>query len=117
MRGTIGAGATGSLAPYYSGLAVSLNSVIPMSGTIRRLYLGTATAQPGSGSLVAEVKINGAATGVKITLAAGAAGGTYSDLVNQIHYTAGDSLRVDLVNNAAAASAQIGFLAFEFLPD
>ena len=57
---------------------------------------------------------NGVATAVTFTIAAGAGAATYSDLVNTVSYAAGDSLRINLQNNATGASATIGAMAFEF---
>lgn len=116
LRATIATGATQSLAHFVSGLT-TLNSVIPKSGTVQNMYLAIASTQPATGSLVATLMINGTATAIVITIAAGSGIGTYTDLTNTVQYNAGDSIRLDIKNNAAASSAEVGFWAFEFVPD
>lgn len=84
------------------------------AGTLRNLRVKTTTAQPGTGTLVITVRINGAATILTLTVAAGAAAGTFTDLVNAPTFAAGDLVSLELVNNApAAVSAAINAVSFE----
>lgn len=77
------------------------------AGTIKNLYVRTSTAQSGTGSLVVTLRNNTADTTVTLTIAAGAAAGTFTDLVNSFTVAAGDDLSIKIVNNATATSATI----------
>jgi hypothetical protein len=115
--GTVGASSVGYLAPYVAGIdTVGRSSVVPFAGTIKNLYFRLATTQPASGSLVVEVFGGSAgttATGVKITIAAGSATGTFSDTTHTFSHTAGDLVTIKITNNATGASGTIGSAAFE----
>ena len=115
--GTVPASTTYYICPTLSGLdTVGRAYPIPKSGTIKNLYFRLASSQPASGSLVIEIyggAVGTTATGVKITIAAGSASGTYSDLSNTFSHTAGDLVNVRITNNATGASGVIGGVAFE----
>lgn len=76
-------------------------------GTLSRLYIRTANAQPGTGSLVVTVRVNGVDTAIVITIAAGSAAGIFSNTVDTAAFSAGDLLSLKLVNNATGNSAQV----------
>lgn len=80
-------------------------NVMPFACTIKNLYVRTSTAQSGTGNMVITIRKNGAATALTLTIAAGAAAGTFTDLVNSFTVVAGDLLSIELVNNATATSA------------
>lgn len=104
--------ATTSYAAPGAGSAVTTENQrqtpIPRATTVRNLYLSTAGAQPGDGTLVATVRKNGVDTTVTVTVAAGAAAGTVTDLTHSVAFAAGDLLSLKLVNGSpGTASATI----------
>lgn len=88
-------------------LATQRNSVVPVAGVISRLYIQTFSTQPATGSIVFTVMLNGVATSITITIAAGTAAGVFSDLSNTVTVAAGDLVCIRAVNNALASSAQL----------
>jgi hypothetical protein len=88
--------------------------IMPRAGTARNLRLRTSTAQPASGSLVITLRKNGVDTAITFTIAAGAAAGMFTDLVNTVAYAAGDLMALKLVNNATAGSATIETFSLEY---
>lgn len=85
----------------------SFNTAITEACTISKLRFSTTSAQPASGSLVITVQKNAVDTAITATVAAGAAAGSVTDLVNSVSFTSGDLLIIKVVNNATAASANI----------
>jgi len=81
-------------------------SVVPLAGTISRWYFRTSSGQPASGALTLRTRINGVNGNLLITIAAGSASGTFSDLVNSDTVAAGDLVNYSIANAAAGASAQ-----------
>ena len=79
--------------------------IIPISGTIRNLYVLTSTTQSANNSQVCTVRKNGANTAVTVTIAASAAAGTFSDTTNTVSVAAGDRLALQVQNNAASGTA------------
>jgi len=102
---------------YIDGNSGTTERAMPVlrPGTVKNLYVRILGNQPASGSLVVTVRKNTADTAVTFTVAAGYAGGaaTFSDITHSFSVVAGDFLGVKFVNNATAASAPIGFVAFE----
>lgn len=104
-------GSSGTLYEYIinSGVATTENqrqSVFPIQGTFKYAYLKTGTSQPASGSLVRTLRKNGADTSIVITVAAGSAGGVFSDLTNSVSVAAGDLINWKIVNNATTTSSK-----------
>lgn len=109
---TVGSGATVFAAPFFGGSfnATETNRqlTIKVAGTVGNLYVRTNSAQSGLGSLVVTVRKNGSTnTAVTLTITAGAAAGTFSDVSNTVAFAAGDLISFQIVNNAAATSANI----------
>lgn len=78
----------------------------PENGTLSDMIVRIAGGgQPASGSLVITLMINGVASSIVVTIAAGSAGGSYSDTTHTETISAGDLLMWRIVNNATAASA------------
>jgi hypothetical protein len=105
---TIGASTTS----YISFCAFTTNSaeasrqvIIPIAGTIKNLYVLTATTQSAAGSQVCTVRKNTADTAITTTIAASAAAGTFSDTTNSVSVAAGDKLSLKVQNNAASGTA------------
>ena len=101
-----------SLAP--SATEGDVRSLAPYTGTIKNLRLVTRSSQSGTGSLVVTARVANADTSITFTIAAGAAAGTFSDLSNTASVTGANALALKLVNNATAASAQIGTWSMEY---
>lgn len=108
---TVALSSTVYAAPFFGG---SFNATegnrqltIKVAGTVGNLYVRTNSAQSGLGSLVITVRKNGADTAVTLTIAAGAAAATFSDVANTVSFAAGDLIGFKVVNNAAATSANI----------
>jgi len=114
LNGTIAAGATQSLPPFFYGLnATRYNVKIPRGGTLKNLSMVTNSAQPGTGTLVATVYVNNVATAIVATVAAGGAAQTAQDTTHTVAVSAGDLVAWDVKNNASSASAQIGASSLE----
>lgn len=117
VGGTVPAGTSYYICPTISGLDTAGRAwPLPVATVLKKLYVRLAGAQPGTGTLVCEIFAGASgttATGVKVTIAAGAAAGTYSDLTNTYNAAAGDLVNVKITNNASGASAAIGGVAFE----
>lgn len=67
---------------------------VPRAGTIRNLFVSQTSGAGNGEDIVYEVRVNGAPTGITVTLASTLAG-TVSDLVNAVVVAQGD--RVDLI--------------------
>jgi len=108
---TVGTGATVYGVPFFGGTfnATETNRqlTIKSAGVVQKLYVRTNSAQSGLGSLVITVRKNSANTGVTLTIAAGAAAGTFTDVANTESFAAGDVISFKVVNNAAATSANV----------
>lgn len=107
---TVGAGVTSHVHLLGGGSSATeaiVQMAMPYAGEMSRLYLITGGAQPGTGSLVATVRVNGASAQLTRTLAAGSAAGTYSDLTHRVRVKQGDLVSLQVLNNAAAASAPL----------
>ena len=81
--------------------------IIPIDGTIKKLYVTTSSAQPGTGTATATIRINGVSSSVVATIGSGASAGTFTDLSNTVSVSAGDLVSIKLTNNAATTSARI----------
>lgn len=104
----VAAGATS-----YYGAGVADGSVAikswgsPVDCTITRSYFRTNSAQPGTGSMVVTVYVEGAATAITWTIAAGGAATLLSDTTNTASVAAGNRVSFQVVNNASGTSAQV----------
>ena len=87
---------------------------MPRAGTIKNLYVATASAQPGTGSLVMAIYKSGVATGLTVTVAASAAAGTFSDTIDAVTIASGDVIKLQLLNNSSLPSAWVSGWACEF---
>jgi hypothetical protein len=101
-----------STTSYISFCAFTTNSaeasrqvIIPIAGTIKNLYVLTATTQSAAGSQVCTVRKNTADTAITTTIAASAVAGTFSDTTNSVSVAAGDKLSLKVQNNAASGTA------------
>lgn len=118
MAGTVALSSTAYLGYFVSSapMTAEVNANIRVSapGTLLNLRVRTLTAQPASGSLVVTLRVNASDTAVTFTVAAGAAAAEFTDLTHSASITAGQTAVVKVVNNATAASAQIGGWCTEF---
>lgn len=99
---TAGASQTFYMAPGYAGYNATENNVktpLPAQGTLRALYVQTSSAQGAAGTQVYTLRKNGADTALTLTVGAGAAAGTFSDVTHSVAVAAGDLLSVKVVNN------------------
>jgi hypothetical protein len=108
MSNTVPAGATYYILPGHAIVpsSSSYNQEITAACTISDLRL-TCGKQPATGSLVVTLMKNNVATALTITIPAGYAGGTLTDLVNSVSFSPGDFYILRLVNNATATSGTI----------
>ena len=81
--------------------------VVPIAKVFSRLCFVTTTAQPVDGTLVAVLRKNGADSIVSVTVAAGAAASTFSELANKVAFAQGDLLSIAWTNASGSASANI----------
>jgi hypothetical protein len=88
--------------------------IVPVAGTLKRLYIKTSSAQPGGGALTLTLRKNGADTVVVVTIAASGAAGTYSNTADTVAVAAGDLVSIKAVNadgvNVSAAIHQWAFV-------
>jgi hypothetical protein len=82
-------------------------AVSPRACTAKRFYLLTSTAQPNDAAMTAKLRINGADSGIVITVSANSAAGSFSDLTDTAVVNAGDKLAVKFNNASASASANV----------
>lgn len=86
----------------------------PFACTLKNLYVHTNGTQPGGGSLVAVLMVNGSPSTLTITFAAGATSGWQSDITHTVAVSAGDLLDIRFVNNdGGTASATVGIVNLE----
>lgn len=112
---TVPAGATYAILPSGLGLVTPVRNLgSPMGGVFSAMQVFTATAQPASGSLVFTFVANNVNSNLVITVPAGSAPQTWFNLSDIATILGGEVFRTDILNNAAAASAQIGTFAFLF---
>lgn len=86
---------------------------IPFACNIVGVEFQITTAQPGTGSLVATVRKNGADTAIVATHAASAAAMAVASASGSVAFAADDYLTVSIKNNAGANSAQIGSITVQ----
>jgi hypothetical protein len=112
----VATGATNYINGGNTANATENNVKIPcgFAGTFTGISVYLSTAQPASGSLVFTLRINGANTALTFTIAAGSAAGVYSDLVNTVAFTAGDTYNLSVLNNAAANSGSIRSVQYTY---
>jgi len=113
---TIAPGATNYLEFFGRGLSASRDPTrlyLPFACKLSNLRVQAATGQPGSGNLLFTIEKNGVSTGVTFDFPAGFGGGSIAATDTDVSFAAGDYLTVSALNNAAAASAQIGTFAGE----
>jgi hypothetical protein len=104
-------------APAGATTETTVANTIPYAGTLSRLCILTATAQPGTGTFVLTVNDSAVPTAVTVTIPAGGAAGLYCDLTNTHVFAALDFYAISLQNNApAAASAQISGIGWIYTP-
>ena len=84
------------------------------SGTLGNLYISTSGTQSATGSMVCTLRKNGVATGIKVTIAAGATATQYSDLTHTVSISPGDTVSLQFVNNATAASLAVYGVSISF---
>lgn len=107
---TIAAGATNYMVPFISGVQVTaFNAVAPVGGVIKYSIFRISSAQPGTGTLVANFEVNNVPTALTITIPAGGVSQNYTSNT-EVTIQAGDLIRWGVKNNAAGASAGISTL-------
>lgn len=111
MRNAVVAAGATQYNSFFSTLGSSAEGLtrqtLPFAGTLKNFYFRTGATQPAGGSLVATVFLNGSATGITATCAAGAALGRFSDLTNTQAVAAGDEISMRFVNNDGGADSAI----------
>lgn len=113
---TVPAASTRYAIPFGDTLSsTGLAMIFPYAGTIKNLRFGTASVQPGTGSLVVTVRKGGVDTAIVATCPAGGGVNIYSDTTHTVAVVANNYIDFKIVNNApAAASAQISSIILEF---
>jgi hypothetical protein len=110
-QGTIPSGSTRYLATHAQTSTIgttiaSVESPNPLACTYSHVYFTTNNAQPGTGNLVLTLLVNGVATALVITIPAGSAAGTFSNLVDAVSVAAGAATCWEAVNGTGT-SAQL----------
>ncbi len=115
LNATIAAATTRYLPTGLWGLnATGYATRLSFAGKIKKLYVRIITAQPGTGSLVANVNVNGVASALNLTIPASSVAGEYSEVVTEVTVAAGDRIVIAITNNASGASAQINVCSVDF---
>ena len=115
LNGSIAAGATMELPPFLFGLnGTGYNSAAPGAGVLKNLSVTINSPQPGSGTLVFTVMVENVVSALLCTVPINAAAGAYVDVTHFPSVAAGARVRVQVKNNATAASAIIGAVSFLF---
>lgn len=91
-----------------AGTAANRASAICNDYTVARLTVYRDNAQPGTGSFEYTLFVNGVASALKVTVAAGSAAGSFTDTTNTVNVSSGDILVVEFKNNAATQSQTLG---------
>ena len=115
LNGTLGAGATMELPPFYFGLnAIGYNAKTPGAGVLKSMRVQLNGAQPGSGTLVFTTMIANAASSLVVTVPINGGIAEYTDVTHTPAVVAGSLVRVQVKNNAGAVSGLIGAVSFVF---
>jgi hypothetical protein len=85
---------------------------MPIAGVFKSIYVYTTGAQPASGTLVVNIRINGA-TQISNVIAAGAAAGAYNQ-TGSAAFNANDLFDIEIINNATATGAAIRTIAWTY---
>jgi len=85
----------------------STRNNIALEGAYNQFSLQTSTTQPASGSLVFTFRKAAVDQLIPVTVPAGSAAGTYSDLTNTVSATANQLISMKIVNNATTTGAVI----------
>jgi len=86
---------------------------IPITGTIKNLYVTTSTQQSATGSLIVSINKNGTTSAPSVTFTnADGIGATKSDTSNTLSVTAGDKIAITFSNAATVASCTIVSVSF-----
>jgi hypothetical protein len=92
--------------------AYTFRQIVFVQPTIVKFFaIVTITSQPATGSCVFTVQKNGVDTGIVITVASGAASGTFSEIATQVSFSQFDTISVKAVNNAALTSCVVASLS------
>lgn len=86
---------------------------VPVACVATNLRVRSLTAQSGTGNFAITLRRNGASTPIVVTVAAGAASGTYSDLVHTISLSAGDLIDYQAANSATVSSATVSLVSLQ----
>jgi|SRR5688572_8642752 len=92
-------------APYKIPDATPNNVPWDDAGTLTRLAIRIGETQSATGSYVVTLYLNGSATALVVTIAAGSVANTYIDTTNSVTLNTGDTIRWQIVNNATVAAA------------
>ena len=104
---------SGSLGP--SATENFRNIVMPVSGTLKNLYIRNGSTQSATGNIVFTVRKNGVDTAMTVTYSnADGAATTKSDTTNTVSVVAGDLICIKAVN-AAPSSASGNFVSFTII--
>lgn len=104
-----------SIVPNSSQLAAAeatAGSPVPRNTTFASLCTTTASAQPGTGSLVFTLRDNGSSTAITFTIAANAAAGTYCDTAHTVSVTSAHTVDIMVVNNSGSNVAPAQFYSW-----
>ena len=85
----------------------SRQTAFPIGATAQNMYIKTNTAQPATGSLVISLTIATTPSALSITIAAGSALGTFSNILSAVTIAAGNLLTYEIKNNATSTSATV----------
>lgn len=86
--------------------------ISPIACTARNLYFRTTTTQSATGDLVVTLVVNGTASAVTLTVAAGTSASTFSDTTHTATIAAGDYFYLSMANAATANAATVSSWSF-----
>ena len=96
-----------------SSLTTPYQVPVPTACTFSNFYFRTYSTQPATGSLVLTLQKNAVDTALTITIAAGSAGGNFSDTTNTVSFSAGDTWQIKIVQNATSSNSSMAGYSFK----
>ena len=102
-----------SVSGTLSSLTTPFQVPVPTACTFSNFYFRTYSTQPATGSLVLTLQKNAVDTALTITIAAGSAGGNFSDTINTVSFSAGDTWQIKIVQNATSSNSSMAGYSFK----
>ncbi len=103
--------------PAFSSTEGPVRLVVPFDATLQDLHCTTDAPQPASGTLTFTVRNNGADSSVIATVPTSGLVSSYTDFTNTSAISAGDTVNLEMTNNATGISASLAACSLGIVPD